>query len=112
MVQPGGTGKDESLHPRWKPQRKMQRHRRAHGNAADEGTPDLEVIHESEQVLGKVTQADLLGISQRRGRAVATTIKGQQTNIRRRLKQTERLLHIAAQSVLKEKRMVPVPFDR
>src|SRR5262249_27657969 len=53
------------------------------------------------KVLGKSREADFVRIAKRPGVAVSPAVKRQETNTVRRLKQAERLAHVAAQAVLK-----------
>ena len=86
-------------------QSKIQGHRRAHGNAADHGPRNLQVIHQGQQIIGKGRDADFFSRARRGGSARGRG--NQRKSIRKPaggLKSPNGWLTSPRQSVLEEKR--------
>src|SRR5687768_3546332 len=86
----------------------IERHTRAHRNAADDGTRNLQVIHQFAEVVGKCMKAKMLAFA-KRGRPVAARVEGNQADMARWQKEAEGLSNIRAQAVLEKERRASAP---
>ena len=101
-VEPGRPREDQAEDPVGITEADVQRDRRAHRDAADDGAGQAEVIHQRDQVVGGRGERDLLRVAQRAGLSVPARVETDQAEARRRREEAERLGHVAAEPVLEE----------
>jgi hypothetical protein len=103
VVEPGGAGENQAGEAFGKAGGEVYGNGGAHGDAANDGAVDSEMVEEGEQIVGVCFEADLFGGAELRC-AVAAGVEADEADAFRWFEEAKGLGHVGAEAVLKNER--------